>query len=415
MEFNKQNIRKIMIIIISALLLYFGLLKFDDISKAAGTFLTIIMPFIVGGSLAFILNVPMRWIEKWLKRLFSGKKTVPEKTETAVPEKTKSVKTTEPVKKNGKKAKKPGSVTLVRVLSLVITVFLFLGVLFMIVFLLVPEIGRSADMIVDKLPAFKLTFEKALAELAVKYPSIKNYLDDFNIDWESIGQGILNFVNNAGGSMLSSTIGVATSVAALVFNSIIAFVFAMNILLQKEKLAAQGKRIIYAFLPKPAADRTIYVFSLTSDTFARFLSGQGREAVILGFLFFIAMIIFRFPYALLISILIGVFALIPMFGAFIGCVFGVFFIMIVDPMMAVWFVVLFLILQQIEGNLIYPFVVGGSIGLPSIWVLVAVTVGGSIAGVVGMLVFIPLASVLYVLFREIVGKRLQSRGLEPEA
>ena len=173
----------------------------------------------------------------------------------------------------------------------------------------------------------------------------------------------------------------------------------------------QARKIVFAFLPEAAAEKTLYVCSLSSKTFAHFLSGQGRESLILGTMFLITMNIFQFPYALLISILIAILSLIPMFGAFIGCCFGVFFILIVDPVMAVWFVVLFVILQQIEGNLIYPKVVGGSIGLPSIWVLVAVTVGGSTYGVIGMLVFIPMASVLYVLFREVVTKRLKKKEI----
>ena len=363
-----------MIIIVVTLLLYFGLLHLDVVREYFGIFTKIMTPFIAGASLAFILNVPMRWIEKSIAGLLARRK----------------------------KAKRPVSKGLLRISSLLITLILFIGVIVAIVFLVVPELGRSISMIIDKYPAFSVRAQETVTELTVKYPAIKDYILSYNINWDTIGQTVLNFTKTAGGSVLTSTIGVATSIVGIIFNSIIAFVFAVNILLQKEKLGVQSKRVFYAFLPETAADKTLYVCSLSSSTFARFLSGQGRESLILGSMFLLTMSIFKFPYALLISILIAVLALIPMFGAFIGCCFGVFFILIVDPVKALWFLLLFVILQQIEGNIIYPRVVGGSIGLPSIWVLVAVTVGGSLYGVVGMLVFIPMASVIYVLIHEIV-------------
>jgi len=375
-----------MIIIVVTLLLYFGLLNLDVVREYFGIFTKIMTPFIAGASLAFILNVPMRWIEKSIASLFARRK----------------------------KAKKPVSKGLLRISSLLITLILFIGVIVAIVFLVVPELGRSITMIIDKYPAFSIRAQEAITDLTVKYPAIKTYIISYNINWDTIGQTILNFTKMAGGNVLSSTIGVATSIVGVIFNSIIAFVFAVNILLQKEKLGVQTKRLFYAFLPEQAADKTLYVCTLSSNTFARFLSGQGRESLILGSMFLLSMSIFKFPYALLISILIAVLALIPMFGAFIGCCFGVFFILIVDPVKALWFLVLFIILQQIEGNIIYPRVVGGSIGLPSIWVLVAVTVGGTLYGVVGMLVFIPMSSVIYVLIREIINKRLSEKMISEE-
>jgi len=405
-----------MTIIVVSLLLYFALLNFGTVRQYLGLFLTIVTPFIVGGCVAFILNVPMRWIEKLLTRLFSKRKkpVAAEAAEQTI----KTEQTADPVKsikpKNPKKPKKPSSISLIRISSMLLTLIIFIGVIVAVAFLVAPEVGRSINMIIDKYPAFAVRAEKAAKDLAVKYPAIKDYITNYDINWATIGQSILNFTKTAGGTLLSSTIGVATSIVGILFNSIIAFVFAVNILLQKEKLGVQARKIIYAFLPEAAADKTLYIWSLSSDTFARFLSGQGRESLILGSMFLITLNIFRFPYALLISVLIAVLSLIPMFGAFIGCCFGVFFILIVDPVMALWFVVLFVILQQIEGNMIYPKVVGDSIGLPPIWVLVAVTVGGSLFGVIGMLVFIPMASVLYVLFREIVYKRLSEKKIHEE-
>jgi len=386
MDLNKQNMRKIMTIIVATLLIYFGLLNYGTVRQYIGVFFSIVTPFIAGACIAFILNVPMRWIEKGLTNLFSKRKH----------------------------AKKPAPKAFLRISSLLITLLLFAGVIVAIVFLVAPEVGRSIDLIIAKYPDFALRVEKTANDLGTRYPAVKAYITSFDINWNTIGQAVLNFTKTAGGSVLSSTIGVATSIVGIVFSSIIAFVFAVNILLQKDKLVIQARKVIYAFLPEKAAENTLYVCSLSNQTFAHFLSGQGRESLILGTMFVITLSVFRFPYALLISILIAVFSLIPMFGAFIGFCFGEFFILIIDPVKAVWFIVLFVILQQIEGNLIYPKVVGGSIGLPSIWVLVAVLVGGSLFGVIGMLVFIPMSSVLYVIFREIVNHRLRERQIEKE-
>ncbi len=187
----------------------------------------------------------------------------------------------------------------------------------------------------------------------------------------------------------------------------IGFVFAIYILIQKETLGRQCIKVMNAFFPKKVVDKIYNVCSLSHKTFSKFITGQCLEALILGMMFFVSMTIFRLPYALLVGVLIAFTALIPMIGAFIGCAVGAFLILMVNPMQAVFFIILFLVLQQIEGNLIYPHVVGNSVGLPSMWVLFAVTVGGKLMGIVGMLVFIPLMSVLYTLFRELVNKRSQ--------
>lgn len=192
----------------------------------------------------------------------------------------------------------------------------------------------------------------------------------------------------------------------------VGFVFAIYVLLQKEKLASQCKQLCYAVLKEEKADEVVRVGKLADRIFSSFLSGQVVEAIILGTMFFIAMSIFKFPYAMLVGVLIAVTALIPIFGAFIGLGIGAFLILMVDPMQALWFVVMFFVLQQIEGNLIYPNVVGNSIGLPGIWVLIAVSTGGSMFGVKGMLLFIPMFSLIYTLVREYVKKRLIEKGVE---
>ena len=196
-----------------------------------------------------------------------------------------------------------------------------------------------------------------------------------------------------------------------VTNFVIAFIFSIYLILQKEKLGSHVKQTLYAILSEKHADLLVYVGRLSNKIFSSFLSGQCIEAVILGTMFFVTLSIFRLPYAVLIGVVIAITALIPIFGAFIGCAVGAYLIVMVDPMQALWFLIIFIILQQLEGNLIYPYVVGGSIGLPSLWVLFAVTVGASLFGVAGILLFIPLCSVLYSLFRDFIKNRLKKKSV----
>ena len=232
---------------------------------------------------------------------------------------------------------------------------------------------------------------------------------ELNIDWSSLADSIVTFVQNFAAGVVSSGVGIFSGIVSGVVTFVIAFTFSIYVLFQKERLARQAKQILYAVFPEKATEKILSVAALSNQVFSSFLSGQCVEVVILG-----TMIILGMPYAMLTGIVIAITALIPIFGAFIGCVIGMLLIVMVDPVQAVWFLVLFLVLQQIEGNLIYPHVVGSSVGLPSIWVLVAVTVGGNMFGILGILVFIPLCSVLYALFAMFVKKRLREREI-PES
>ena len=243
---------------------------------------------------------------------------------------------------------------------------------------------------------------------------IMNWVNSLEFDWNKIMNAVIDFFRNGAGSVLNSTLTAARSIVSGLTTFFISFVFAVYILLQKEKLSVQAKKVLFAFARKGRAEATLEVLALTYNTFSSFLTGQCVEAVILGSMFVVTMTILKLPYALLVGILIAFTALIPIFGAFIGCVVGAFLIFMVDPVKALIFIVMFLVLQQIEGNLIYPHVVGSSVGLPSIWVLAAVTIGGNLLGIVGMLIFIPLVSVVYALFREIVYLKLKQRKISPE-
>lgn len=372
MEHSKDNLNKIRNLIIFTILLFLGVQHIDVVFQVIGNVFGLISPFVLGGGIAFVLNVPMCAIEKKIEKISGrGKYTRP--------------------------------------LSLVATIVSVILVIVIVLFVVVPELASTIMSLKDLVPAFLVRVQRAAEQLFAENPRIVEEIASIKIDWEEIVNEIISFLKNGAGSFVSSTVNVAVSVVSGITNFFIGFVFACYILLQKEKLSVQAKKAIYAFIPVKKADRILEICSLSSKTFSNFLTGQCTEALILGFMFFITMLILRFPYALLVGVLVAFTALIPIFGAFIGCVVGVFLILMVSPVKALGFLVLFLVLQQIEGNLIYPHVVGNSVGLPSIWVLVAVSLGGSTMGVLGMIIFIPLVSVIYTLFREEVYHRIGGR------
>lgn len=387
MNLTKETMKQLRGLIVFTLLLLIGLWKFDIVLSAAGFVLNIIFPFILGGAIAFILNVPMNFIER---NLFEKRKWYQKKPEGGVKEKIKSP------------------------LSLVLTILFVIGLLLIVTFVVVPELGNTFVSLSHNIQTFIPEMIDKANTLFHDNPEIIKWVNSFEFNWDQVINTVLDFFRHGAGSVLDSTFAAAKSIVSGIATFFIAFVFACYVLLQKKKLSVQVKKVMYAFLKKPVVEQTQEVCSLTYRTFSNFLTGQCVEAVILGCMFFISMTVLRFPYALLIGVLITVTALIPIFGAFIGCIVGAFLILMVSPMQAVGFVILFLVLQQIEGNLIYPHVVGGSVGLPSIWVLVAVTLGSSLMGIVGMLIFIPIVSVLYTLFRRWVYQRLKEKKIKVE-
>ena len=250
------------------------------------------------------------------------------------------------------------------------------------------------------------------------YPDLSIWIQEGlnlqNLNWTNIIRDGLTFLGNQITTVMDSAVIVIGGVTGALINTVVAIAFAVYCLVRKEILARQGRRILYSLLPEHTVDEIIRILRLTNSTFSNFISGQCLEACILGCLFAIAMAIFKMPYIPLVSVIIGVTALIPVVGAFVGCVVGAFFILVNDPFQALTFVAMFLVIQQLENNLIYPRVVGTSIGLPGMWVLVAVTVGGGLMGVGGMLLMIPLASVFYTLAREFTDKRLTERNIPEE-
>ena len=381
MQLDKDTIRKLQGLIVFTLVIFVGLLKFNVVLDTAGFVLHILFPFLLGGAIAFVLSVPMNRIDK---RLFGKAKEGSRLDKASAP------------------------------LSLALTLVLVLSVLSLVVIVVLPELAGTIAMLGRTLPEKVPVLLKKVELLFDNNPELIHYIEELeaSLNWEEILNQLVTFFRVGANTMLDSTISVATGIVSGVGTFFIAFVFACYILLQQPFLKRQMTKLLFAYLKETQAREFLRICNLTYRTFSNFLTGQCMEAVILGTMFFITMTIFRFPFALLVGVLIAFTALIPIFGAFIGCGVGAFLILTVDPKQALFFVIMFLILQQIEGNLIYPKVVGGSIGLPAIWVLAAVSLGGSLFGVVGMLVFIPIVSVLYALLKENVKKRLDEKQIE---
>ncbi|MCI9615936.1 MAG: AI-2E family transporter [Dorea sp.] len=383
MELSNETVRKIRGLIVFAALVIACLWKYDVVFGVLTFVFHIVFPFILGGAIAFVLNVPMNFVQRHLfdEERIKGKKYM-------------------------QKAARP--------VSMLAVVFGVLGIVAVVMFVLIPQLGSTFANLGASIQEFIPEVQDWAQEIFHNNQDVMEWVNSLEFDWNKIMETGMDFFKNGAGSVLDSTITAAKSIVSGITTFFIAFVFAIYILLQKEKLGLQAKKVLFAFVRRGRAEAALEVLSLTYNTFSSFLTGQCVEAVILGSMFVAAMTVLRLPYALLVGIVIAFTALIPIFGAFVGCAVGVFMIFIEDPFKALIFVVMFLVLQQVEGNLIYPHVVGNSVGLPSIWVLAAVSVGGSLMGVVGMLIFIPVVSVAYALFREVVYLKLKQRKIKPE-
>ena len=380
MDLSNLSIKKIRELIVFTALLVVALWKFDVVLGVLKTIGQIIFPFILGGAIVFVINVPMSFLEK---KIFEN------------------------IKKENKAARK-----LARPVSLLLTIVLVIGVIALVMIGVIPQLTKTMGSLMINITDFIPQIKIWIRDFFHDNREIMNLVDQvqFNPD-QAIRWGI-SLLGNGAGNMMNTTVSAVGSVVSGLATFFIAFSFACYVLFQKEKLHVQIRKVLFAFLPKQKADAFLKVCSLTYRTFANFLTGQCLEAVILGCMFVVTLSILRMPYALLIGVLIAFTALIPIFGAFIGCAVGSFLIFMVSPKQAIIFIIVFLVLQQIEGNLIYPHVVGESVGLPSIWVLAAVTIGGNLMGIVGMLVFIPLLSVVYTIFRKVVYQRLKKRHIK---
>lgn len=380
MDLSNLSIKKIRELIVFTALLVVALWKFDVVLGVLKTIGQIIFPFILGGAIVFVINVPMSFLEK---KIFEN------------------------IKKENKAARK-----LARPVSLLLTIVLVVGVIALVMIGVIPQLTKTMGSLMINITDFIPQIKIWIRDFFHDNREIMKLVDQVQFKPDQAIRWGISLLGNGAGNMMNTTMSAVGSVVSGLATFFIAFSFACYVLFQKEKLHVQIRKVLFAFLPKQKAEAFLKVCSLTYRTFANFLTGQCLEAVILGCMFVVTLSILRMPYALLIGVLIAFTALIPIFGAFIGCAVGSFLIFMVSPKQAIIFIIVFLVLQQIEGNLIYPHVVGESVGLPSIWVLAAVTIGGNLMGIVGMLVFIPLLSVVYTIFRKVVYQRLKKRHIK---
>lgn len=381
MELSKKTVKRILLIITFTVLLIWAIYNHKLLLKYIGELYSLISPFVIGLCIAYVVNVIMRPIERlWMKLLSKCKGKWVEKMK--------------------------------RPICLLLSILLVIGIILAVVFIIMPELSDSVSSLVSMVPSYISEVESWWEALALRLDKYGVELPQFSFDTDKF----IQILKDGGTAVLNTTLSATTSIVTAVINIVLALAFSIYVLAQKETLKRQSKKVLAKLMKPEKMQKLLDMLDLINRTFTNFITGQLTEAVIIGALCFIGMSIFRMPYAPAISVLVGFTALIPVFGAFIGTAIGAFLILLVKPIQAVWFVVFIIVLQQFEGNLIYPKVVGKSVGLPGIWVLVAVTIGGNAMGVVGMLISVPLCSVLYVVARNAVnGKPLAGEKPEPKS
>ena len=393
MKLDKENTKQIMKIVIVAIVLLVALINIQPLWNVFKVFLGILSPFIWGLAIAFILNIFMTFYEN--KVFKSRKQNVKEKI-------TSKNNTNKIVRKKKKGAK--------RTCSILLSILTIIAVISLIMTLIIPQFIEVIRNLVSNIPSYLENLKNFGISITEQVPEINNFIQNINIDTEALRNGLMNISRD----LLSVTINQISGLFSSIVNFFIAIVFSVYILANKEELKMQAKKFVYARLDKEKADHVIKVSRLARDSFRNFLTGQAKEAVILGVLCAVGMLILQIPYAGPIGALTALTAFIPIVGAFIGGFIGAVLIVAVDPIKAIIFIIFIIILQQIEGNLIYPHIVGKNIGLPSIWVLVAITVGGSLFGIIGMIVGLPIVSIIYAIIMEDTNKKLEEKGLEKE-
>lgn len=374
MELNKKNMKKLMILISFGIILFWVLNNLTVIFAFISHFLHLLYPFILGAIIAFILNIPMTKIEKFIKK-----------------------------HQKNKNSKLP-----VRTISITLSLVIFVGFILLISLLLIPELIENIQLLIKNIPGFIEKIQELILNLVSSYPEIELKIEEVfknTTNVNNIMVTVLNYVINGSLSFI-------TSLVTSVFTLFTAVVFAIYVLSQKEYLNRGVKKLMYAYMKKEHVDKVMEIATLSNKTFSKFISGQCVEAIILGTIFFITLSLLRFPYALIISVLTTVTALIPMFGAMIAMLVGALLISVTSVWQALLFIVVFQVIQQIENNFIYPKVVGKSVGLASMWTLMAVILGGSILGITGMIIGLPLASILYAILRNETNEKLKDKKVK---
>ena len=376
---EKKVFQSYLLLITFAVGLILILMKWDVIFAGVGIFLKLLKPFFIGFAIAFVLNIPYEAIRRAFGKHKHGRMF--------------------------QAVEKP--------LALFGAYFVSFGILGGVIAIVIPEFIHSTEQLIENSTVYVQKLQLFLSKMDSSYPP---QIADFDLEQllqrlEEELQGVVEQTMNAMSILFPQIFNVTTNIVQGVINLVIGLIISVYLLSSKEVLCRQGKRICYAFLPKRIAEEATEVVQLITQCFNNFVTGQLLEACILGLLCFIGMQLFGFEYAFLISLLVGVSSVIPVVGAFIGTVPAAFLLFFVEPMQAFWFLVFIVVLQQIEGNLIYPRVVGDSVGLPPLWVLMGIVIGGGLGGIVGMLLGVPLFTVLYKLLSQATRARLQKKNL----
>lgn len=375
-----EKTKNYFLLITYAIVLAYVFLNLDTVWNVVVTIIDLIKPFIIGVCIAFVLNIPMKFFEEKVV----GKLT-----------------------KERSKLKRP--------LSLIITIVVLVGLIIGLMTFVIPQLAESCSTLVKNVPEYVDSLEKFMNKnINSKELLSSDVIEEVYNKILSMGQNIIKIIGQVAGTIVSHALDITMGVTSTIINIVMAFIVSIYILLSKEKLSNQIKKILYAYMKKENVIKFLKVSKIANIKFTNFVRSQVIEACILGVLCFIGMKICSMPYALLISTIIGVTALVPIFGAFVGAILSAFIVLMVSPIKVILFAIIFVVIQQIEGNLIYPFVVGNSIGLSALWVLFAITVGGNAFGVVGMLIGVPLFGVLYTLISITTNKRLEKRNINIE-
>ncbi len=379
MFFKDKKLKGSLIVVTYGIILAFILMKYPTVFGGVGYLTSLIKPLILGVAIAFIFNIPMKFFERTLLKKLD----------------------------NSKKSWVRG---LKRPLAITITILVVFGAIITIILFVIPQLTSSIIKLTESVPDYLKAFELSMSKFSESTVLLSKAWNQIMNTWQEILKTFTHLFGGLASYIVSLTMGITSAI----IDFCLAFVLAIYMLYSKEKLTCQVKKVIYAFLRKDVADKIMEVGTLVNKVFSGFIIGQCTEAVIIGTLCFLGMLILRIPYAFLISILVGTTSLIPILGAFIGTIPSFFLILIINPIKALWFIIFIFVLQRIEGDLIYPRVVGGSVGLSSLWVMLAIMIGGSAFGFVGMLIGVPTAAVLYFIFGDITNSRLRKKGISIE-
>lgn len=403
MKLDKENTKQILKIVVIAIILLVALFNVKVVWDACVSFLNIISPFIWGLAIAFILNIFMTFYENKVFKIAKKNKTKANtKMQSADISNVKERNNTKRISKN-----KSG---IERVFSIALSIITVIAIIALILLLIVPQFIDVIRSLISNIPNYLESLQELGIKITEQFPEANNFIQNIEIDTEALRNGIVNLSKN----VLDITINQISSLISNIVNAFISIIFAVYILANKEELKNQSKKFIYARIDEEKADSIIKICRLARDSFRNFITGQAKEAVILGSLCAIGMLILNIPYAGPIGALTAVTAFIPIVGAFIGGFIGTVLIVAVNPLKALIFIIFIIVLQQVEGNLIYPHVVGKNMGLPSIWVLVAITIGGGLFGIMGMIVGLPVVSIIYAITQENTNKKLREKNLQEE-